>query len=104
MPKYDEKETKKTESQSQTDKEKSRQTSGEGSEAKAKGDRPTRLEPNLPEYQAKDKEYERVLEEDKQRAAILAQDRADIAKAKATAAEKTAEDAEDEAKSSKSKK
>jgi hypothetical protein len=93
--KENEKESKKAESESQADKEKSRESGGEGSEAKAQGDRPRRLEPNLPEYQAKDKEYEQMLEEDAQRTKLRAEQRAGTFQAQAAAADREAERAEE---------
>jgi hypothetical protein len=92
MTKENEKESQKAEGQGQGGK------GAKGSaQAEAEG-RDKRLEPNLPEYDAKQKEYERMLEEDRQRTAMLAGQRAEDLRAQAASSEEEAKHAEKQAK------
>jgi hypothetical protein len=89
----DEKETPKTATEKKAD-ETAKQKGTD--EAKAKGYRA--VEPNLPEYKAKDEEYARVLEADRQRTEMLMKDKAAAAEEHAKSAKSAAETAEKEGK------
>src|SRR4030095_15662613 len=93
-----------TANEEKSQKAKSESESGQkkaADKAQAEGDTPKRLEPNLPEYDAKQREYERTLEEEKEKSRMIAKDRAESAKAGASSAQSQAQRAEEEAKAEK---